>query len=177
MPQKECCGAAINLLNEYNTQDKVTMKEVVTEFCKMAKRNDIAGDSGNVYLSDNYEAEVESAKILASMVKSSKASKGKLDEEKTYRIIEEESRLIGFNPSEEQSKAAYMAVDNSVLILTGGPGTGKTSTLKLILKTLQKSLNFSNEDILLLAPTGRAKQRMSETVGKDYESESKTDNV
>lgn len=170
MPQKECCGAAINLLNEYNTQDKVTMKEVVTEFCKMAKRNDIAGDSGNVYLSDNYEAEVESAKILASMVKSSKASKGKLDEEKTYRIIEEESRLIGFNPSEEQSKAAYMAVDNSVLILTGGPGTGKTSTLKLILKTLQKSLNFSNEDILLLAPTGRAKQRMSETVGKDYES-------
>lgn len=171
MPQKECCGAAVKLLNEHNfSPNKVIMKDVVTEFCKMAKRNDINGDNGNVYLSDNYEAEIETAKILASRVKLSAKEKGALDKTKVYQIIKEESKLIGFLPSEEQSKAAYMAIDNSILILTGGPGTGKTSTLKLILKTLQKCLSYSNEDILLLAPTGRAKQRISETVGKDYES-------
>ena len=62
-----------------------------------------------------------------------------------------------------QKKAIKDALDKGILILTGGPGTGKTTTLNAIIKILE----IKGEKVFLAAPTGRAAQRMSEVTGKD----------
>ena len=59
---------------------------------------------------------------------------------------------------EEQREAVRCALIHGVTILTGGPGTGKTTTIKAILHMLEKA----HEEVLLAAPTGRAAKRMSE---------------
>ena len=62
-----------------------------------------------------------------------------------------------------QERAVIEAVKCGLLIITGGPGTGKTTTIKTIIRY------FENQgmEILLAAPTGRAAKRMKETTGFD----------
>ena len=64
---------------------------------------------------------------------------------------------------ENQKKAIEIAINNGVCVITGGPGTGKTTIIKCILQIL-KSRNLRPS---LLAPTGRAAKRMSESCGED----------
>ena len=54
---------------------------------------------------------------------------------------------------------------NNFFIITGGPGTCKTTIIKAIVMILKDILDLSHEDIALLAPTGRASKRMAESVG------------
>ena len=63
--------------------------------------------------------------------------------------------------SETQRKAISMAVQQGLLVITGGPGTGKTTIINCILSLLDR------ESVLLAAPTGRAAKRMSEATGHD----------
>lgn len=62
-----------------------------------------------------------------------------------------------------QKDAVFQAVQNGIMIITGGPGTGKTTTINTIIQIME-SEGF---DILLSAPTGRAAKRMSETSGME----------
>ncbi len=64
---------------------------------------------------------------------------------------------------EEQKKAIAMAVSKHISVITGGPGTGKTTIIKCILKILKEQ----SSKILLLAPTGRAAKRLSESCGEN----------
>ena len=74
--------------------------------------------------------------------------------------IEEEQ---GIRYEEMQKKAVREALSKGMLILTGGPGTGKTTTLKAIIRILE----YNGEKVFLAAPTGRAAKRMSELTGQD----------
>lgn len=65
--------------------------------------------------------------------------------------------------AEMQKSAIREALTRGMLILTGGPGTGKTTTLNAIIRILE----FKGEKVLLAAPTGRAAKRMSELTGKE----------
>lgn len=62
---------------------------------------------------------------------------------------------------EHQAEAVKEAVRNGLLVITGGPGTGKTTTINTIIKYFE----LEGMDIFLAAPTGRAAKRMSETTG------------
>ena len=62
-----------------------------------------------------------------------------------------------------QKKAIISAVEEGVLVITGGPGTGKTTIIRCIIRLLKEEDN----DILLCAPTGRAAKRMSEATGEE----------
>lgn len=73
----------------------------------------------------------------------------------------EQSRGIQY--AEKQKEAIRAAMEKGVLILTGGPGTGKTTTLNAIIHILK----ISGEKVLLAAPTGRAAKRMSELTGEE----------
>lgn len=64
-----------------------------------------------------------------------------------------------------QKRAATTALEKNLLILSGGPGTGKTTTVVKILALLKESLHFTQaEEVLLIAPTGKAANRLSESI-------------
>jgi exodeoxyribonuclease V alpha subunit len=77
---------------------------------------------------------------------------------KRVSIIEEQYK---FELEEQQRNAVAEAAGNGLLIVTGGPGTGKTTTINTIIKFFESE----GMDILLAAPTGRAAKRMTETTG------------
>lgn len=64
-----------------------------------------------------------------------------------------------------QKKAIEWGVNNNITIITGGPGTGKTTIIKAIVKIISTANKIKNSDIALLAPTGRAAKKMMETTG------------
>ena len=66
---------------------------------------------------------------------------------------------------EIQKKAIESGVNNNITIITGGPGTGKTTIIKAIVNILKEANKLKNSDIALLAPTGRAAKRMMESTG------------
>lgn len=78
--------------------------------------------------------------------------------EETLRKIEKKTDR---NLDEHQAEAVKEAVRNGLLVITGGPGTGKTTTINTIIKYFE----IAGMDIFLAAPTGRAAKRMSETTG------------
>ncbi|WP_242861381.1 SF1B family DNA helicase RecD2 [Cellulosilyticum ruminicola] len=83
-----------------------------------------------------------------------------LDVEK--ELVQTEKDL-GIELVEEQKEAVRSVLSYGVTVVTGGPGTGKTTTINAILHMLEKA----SEDVLLAAPTGRAAKRMSEATGME----------
>ena len=79
------------------------------------------------------------------------------------REIESCEKTDGITYAELQKKAINSALTEGMLVLTGGPGTGKTTTLNAIIKILKDK----GKKVLLSAPTGRAAQRMSELTGDE----------
>lgn len=115
------------------------------------------GNREFVYLPEYYLAETYIAKKLAFMLRTS------AQYEKDYS---DEIRGVEFSENiqyEELQRAAISAcLTGSVFILTGGPGTGKTTTLNGVIKILKAQ----KKRILLCAPTGRAAKRMSDLTGE-----------
>ena len=77
--------------------------------------------------------------------------------------IDRIERENGFAYADKQREAIRCALDKGLLILTGGPGTGKTTTLNAIIRILKER----GEEVMLAAPTGRAAKRMSELTGEE----------
>ncbi len=109
-----------------------------------------------VYLTGYYYAESYVAKKLIELKKT--AVDKSVDVEKRLLKIQESSGLV---LAKEQKQAVIDAVTNGVTIITGGPGTGKTTIINMIIKLLAQE----GQTIALAAPTGRAAKKMSETTG------------
>lgn len=80
--------------------------------------------------------------------------------EEEIRLVEEE---VDIKLATNQVKAVKEAIESGVTIITGGPGTGKTTTINTIIKIFENN----NKNVVLAAPTGRAAKRMSETSNKE----------
>lgn len=109
-----------------------------------------------LFLPHIYEAEITIAKIISMQVQYPPIPISALD----AKIDLMESRL-GIHYEEAQRRAVKIALEEGMLILTGGPGTGKTTTLNGIISLMRDS----GLDIALTAPTGRAAMRMTEVTG------------
>lgn len=115
-----------------------------------------------VYASAFYYEELSCAKMLHDLNISISSEGGNIGEkEKTGRRIREIEEEQGMELDDLQRLAVMEAAKNGILILTGGPGTGKTTTINMIIRY------FAEEgmDIFLAAPTGRAAKRMTEATG------------
>lgn len=111
-----------------------------------------------IYHASFYYTELNSARMLLDLnVKYDISSK---ELEKRIKALEESS---GMELDEMQRRAVYEAAVNGLLIITGGPGTGKTTTINQIIRFFEAE----GLEILLAAPTGRAAKRMSETTKKE----------
>ncbi|HZK41879.1 MAG TPA: AAA family ATPase, partial [Clostridia bacterium] len=84
-----------------------------------------------------------------------------LDMREAAEQIDKIARAEAFKPGEEQYQALMMALTQAFSVLTGGPGTGKTSIVRLLTQILARK----GEKVLLAAPTGRAARRLSEVCG------------
>lgn len=116
-----------------------------------------------VYAAAYYYEELNCAKMLHDLNLSVCAEKGLLPSEeehihKRIKLIETEQ---GVELDELQREAVFQSVKNGLFILTGGPGTGKTTTINTIIRYYAEE----NMDIFLAAPTGRAAKRMTEATG------------
>lgn len=76
---------------------------------------------------------------------------------------------FGFEPSPEQRAAVKMASERQFSVITGGPGTGKTTIVCALLRVLLSDGAICGGDVALVAPTGRAAQRMGEALSRQCE--------
>ncbi len=110
-----------------------------------------------VYLSKFYTCETQIAKRLKKLVSAGKKNIS-LDVGKELNRLE---KKIGVCFAEKQKQAVISSLKHKVMVITGGPGTGKTTIINAIIKIY----SHMNTTILLSAPTGRAAKRMVETTG------------
>ncbi len=110
-----------------------------------------------IYLPDLLAAEEDIAKRLAMLTRRGKNTARDLD--KNIQILE---LTQGFAYAPLQKEAIRKAMTENCLVLTGGPGTGKTTTVNAILQLLENQA----ERVALCAPTGRAAKRLSELTGR-----------
>jgi exodeoxyribonuclease V alpha subunit len=167
LPIEQCVNQVIQLLGLYHLEREV----IVERLEELNREKKIIIHNGNVYLPSLYYAEdgfaanldrvmkrpVESEIILAELMKI------------TGEIEEEEVLSYG----KDQFEAIQKSLDSRVMILTGGPGTGKTTVIKGIVRAFAAihdlSLDKSDYDskakfpFVLTAPTGRAAKRLSES--------------
>ena len=112
-----------------------------------------------VYLNEFYQTELSIAARIMNL-NSAKNYKKISNMEKELRKAEEK---IDIELSEKQKEAIKLINENNVTIITGGPGTGKTTIIKTIIDIYEDKKN----KVVLCAPTGRAAKKMTETTGKD----------
>ena len=109
-----------------------------------------------VYSSHYYYLELNTARMLHDL-----NIRGDIPETEIRANLAKIQKRDQIHLDELQEKAVFEAVNSGLLVITGGPGTGKTTTINAIIQY------FENEgmEILLAAPTGRAAKRMTETTG------------
>ena len=108
-----------------------------------------------------YRAECGTAKRIADMI--GKTEKPKLDLE---QLIEDCEREQGITLAAQQKEILRLAAANRILAITGGPGTGKTTSLRAILRLYERM----GLRTMLAAPTGRAAKRMADWPARRRES-------
>lgn len=139
--------------------------EMLIENLAMDRKVIVKQEAGeqNVYYPTAYYAELNAARMLQDLNLSMGGEVGisKQEKEAILRRIGEIEKKLNIQMDVLQKEAVYQGITNGVSILTGGPGTGKTTTINVMIQYfLDEGL-----DIMLAAPTGRAAKRMSEATG------------
>lgn len=127
---------------------KIVVKEITDDF--MDEKEQV------VYASQYYQIELHTAQMLHEL-----NLKDTVDEEVIAEKIRRIQKAEKIELDEMQQQAIAEAVKNGLLVITGGPGTGKTTTINGIIRYFE----MEGLDIYLAAPTGRAAKRMTEATG------------
>ena len=110
------------------------------------------------YLAPFYYMELAVARMLIDL-----DVRHRINRDKTENALKEIEESLSVELDEIQREAIFAAAENGILILTGGPGTGKTTTINALIRYFEGE----GMDILLAAPTGRAAKRITETTGHE----------
>lgn len=139
-------------------------KSIDENLRNLAKRKEIMIANEDYYLMTDYLDELNNGVSIASLMSRSTKKISKFND--LIKLTEGE---LGITYNKEQKEAIKSALTNNVSIITGGPGTGKTTIIKGILRlySIYKKISYDSitREVCLLAPTGRASKRMSETCG------------
>lgn len=125
----------------------------------MLQAGSIIEENGGIWPMDLWTAEVEVAETLVAMMTKPVPA---IEDEEIYKKINEWQERTGMRLHEVQEHAVFSAINNRVMVLTGGPGTGKTSTTRAIVDMLS-DLGMA---VALCAPTGRAARRLANATGR-----------
>ncbi|MBB6207721.1 exodeoxyribonuclease V subunit alpha [Borreliella lanei] len=137
-----------NILMEFNNKLKITTPLIL--------ENNIY-----IYTQKNYREEEE---LIKQIIKRLENHKSELNDNKIQNII---SNLNTNNLNKEQIASVRKALKSNFFLLSGGPGTGKTTTINYILKAINKTLNNKKKGLVAIAaPTGKASLRLQTSI--DY---------
>lgn len=150
------------LLDEVCSFLSITVEEAENVIVKMIfeskLKNEIYNDGNQkIYLPKLYEAEVYVAHKIKKIAENNTLEKG-IDIEKVIKDIEMTNDIT---LAEHQKSAIYCAMEKGATVITGGPGTGKTTIINTIIQIMDKL----DKNVMLAAPTGRAAMRMTEVCG------------
>lgn len=151
------CGLPMRELVEEATRLLRVPRHLVEQAARrVAADRSVVNDevAGLVYPIGLHKAEAELAKRLDAML----SSGPRIPEDIARAAVEAAVADLGVKRDESQVEAAVMAVTNPLSIITGGPGTGKSTTQRIIVSALE---SFGKE-VVLAAPTGRAAKRLAE---------------
>ena len=125
---------------------------------KLNKERQIRIDKDRYYLSAYYDSEKYIVNKIYYLNNLERNNLPKLENK-----IDELERINEIKYDDSQRKAIIKSLNNNFTIITGGPGTGKTTIIKAIVSLLKNIYKISDNDIALLAPTGRAAKKLMET--------------
>ena len=154
LPEQELTRRTVQLL-------EVTAEQIEKQYMDLAIERKIImkqaeDEQTQIYAASFYYMEANTATMLKQL--NVRYEVPDIEIEQRIRSIEKQT---GMQLDEHQITAVKEAVRNGLLVITGGPGTGKTTTINTIIKYFE----LEGMDIFLAAPTGRAAKRMSETTG------------
>ena len=155
----ETVGRCYDLLNSDCEAEVVSEGEIRQAISNERLESRIYVEGTRVYLSYERMCEVKAAKRIVSMILQE-------DFEEIYDLdekIDQVEQTLKQKLAPSQRKAVKLCLSHPISIMTGGPGSGKTTTLRFILDIYKKE--YPSNEILLAAPTGRASRRMAEQTG------------
>ena len=155
LPSEQLIEMATRLLGVTPEQVNAQMNNLVTEK-KLVQKGDA------IYQNAYYHVELSCARMLHDL--NIPLDEGVTSKEQEKALDDKLARLTknqGMELDELQKNAVKTCIRNGLFILSGGPGTGKTTTINTIIHYFEEE----GMDILLAAPTGRAAKRMTETTG------------
>lgn len=155
IPYAKLCAAAAQQLS-LDEESVAAAIDGMTDSRELV-REPAAGQDA-CYLPELYEAECETAQRIAAMADETRFTKRVPDLD---RLIAEFETEQGLKLAAQQREILSYAAHNRIVAVTGGPGTGKTTSLRAVVKLYGRM----NLETLLAAPTGRAAKRMSELTG------------
>lgn len=153
LPREELLVQAAELLRVESSQIEKYLMDMMIEK-KLVMKESAAGQL--IYSSQYYYMELNTAKMLHDLNLT-----GKTPEKEIRRRLKEIQKAEHITLDELQIQAVAEAVNRGLLVITGGPGTGKTTTINTIIRYFEEE----EMEILLAAPTGRAAKRMKEATG------------
>ncbi|WP_341778486.1 SF1B family DNA helicase RecD2 [Levilactobacillus sp. HBUAS70063] len=152
---------------------RLNPQDLADQLLELAKQQKVVGDDQRIYLKTLYDAEWQIAEHLQRLLQGGEDDQKFSDDAiaKQLRIVEKQADIVY---DESQTTALTAAAKAKVMLLTGGPGTGKTTIIRglvnLYARLHEVSLDINEYKerpfpVLLAAPTGRAAKRMSESTG------------
>ncbi len=169
-------AATLCALSETAESRELINESLVDALNEAIEEKYLFNEEGNIYTEIMHNTEVSVAKLITDMRKGN-APVRKIHPETIEAVIEEveqrktaeneaHGKPVKFEITEEQRRAVYLGLMNRICIISGGPGRGKTAISEIIAKTFLKSgLYYDKSDILMLAPTGKAARRITESTG------------
>ncbi|MCX4371595.1 MAG: ATP-dependent RecD-like DNA helicase [Dysosmobacter sp.] len=149
----------LKLLNEPIPPDepRLEQEQVEQELETMILTNVVVSNGGNIYLPNVFRQECETALRVARMALANP------DPVDLRPVMEQVRGRLGITLSQRQAEGVEMAFRHNLSIITGGPGTGKSTILRAVVEAYR--LLYPDRKIALAAPTGKASRRMAETTG------------
>lgn len=159
LPEEELCGLSASLLQVNRDLCCRALTSLLLSAALIAEENEEEPEKGRrIYLPAYYRAEQEVALRIRQLMLSIRPDKFA----GAVKAVSAFEKRRGIQFSKNQRAAIVQALETGVFVITGGPGTGKTTIINCILELLS-----DGNEVLLCAPTGRAAKRMTEATGAE----------
>ncbi len=158
---------------EASQREEISVEAISKAMIEMNEEGKVAGEETRLYLPSLYYSEVGIATKLETML-ASQTNRDRFPASEVRKALGEAEERLGVSYAETQVDAIDASINSSVMILTGGPGTGKTTVVRGLVEVYAElhGLSLDPKDyakkkepfpIILAAPTGRAAKRLSES--------------